>query len=157
MRMIKLTSFIGAAGIAVALASTSLYANGPEHKTVTPVSQKKGAPGFNETVRPVFERAIPNIPGKSLIAVEVTYPPGGKSAPHFHTKSAFIYAHVLSGAIRSQVDDEAAKVYQVGEGFYENPGSHHRVSENASASEPASLLAVFITDPTDTLTIPEQK
>jgi quercetin dioxygenase-like cupin family protein len=154
--MIKLTSFIGAAGIAVAL-STTVYASGPEHKTVAPVSQKKGAPGFDETVRPVFERAIPNIPGKSLIAVEVTYPPGGKSAPHLHTKSAFIYAHVLSGAIRSQVDDEPAKVYQVGEGFYENPGSHHRVSENASASEPASLLAVFITDPTDTLTIPEQK
>ncbi|TIL30452.1 cupin domain-containing protein [Mesorhizobium sp.] len=157
MRMIKLTGFIGSAGIAVALASTTLYANMPGHKTVIPVSQKMGAPGFDETVRPVFERAIPNIPGKSLIAVEVIYPPGGKSAPHFHTKSAFIYAHVLSGAIRSQVDGEPAKVYQVGEGFYENPGSHHRVSENSSATEPASLLAVFITDPTDTLTIPQQQ
>jgi quercetin dioxygenase-like cupin family protein len=156
MRMIELTRFVGAAGIAVALASTTLYADGPEHNMVTPVSQKTGMSGFDETVRPVFERAIPNIPGKSLIAVEVIYPPGGKSAPHFHTKSAFIYAHVLSGAIRSQVDGEPAKVYQVGEGFYENPGSHHRVSENASATEPASLLAVFITDPTDTLTIPQQ-
>jgi quercetin dioxygenase-like cupin family protein len=156
MRMIELTRFIGAAGIAVALVSTALYADGPEHNTVTPVSQKAGTSGFDETVRPVFERAIPNIPGKSLIAVEVIYPPGGKSAPHFHTKSAFIYAHVLSGAIRSQVDGEPAKVYQVGEGFYENPGSHHRVSENASDTEPASLLAVFITDPTDTLTIPQQ-
>jgi quercetin dioxygenase-like cupin family protein len=64
---------------------------------------------------------------------------------------------VLSGAIRSQVDDEPVRVYQTGEGFYENPGSHHRISENASASAPASLLAVFITDPTDTLTIPEAK
>ncbi len=157
MRMIKLTSVIGAAGIALALATTTAFAHGPEHKTETPVAQKKDAPGFDETVRPVFERAIPNIPGKKLIAVEVTYPPGGKSAPHLHSQSAFIYAHVLSGAIRSQVDDEPVRVYQAGEGFYENPGSHHRVSENASASEPASLLAVFITDPTDTLTIPEAK
>lgn len=156
MRMIKLTSAIGAAGIALALTTTA-YAHGPEHKTAVQVAQKKDAPGFDETVRPVFERAIPNIPGKKLIAVEVTYPPGGKSAPHLHSQSAFIYAHVLSGAIRSQVDDEPAKVYQVGEGFYENPGSHHRISENASASAPASLLAVFITDPTDTLTIPEVK
>jgi len=155
--MIKLTSVIGAAGIALALAGTTVSAHGPEHTTETPVTQKKQAPGFDETVRPVFERAIPNIPGKKLIAVEVTYPPGGKSASHLHTKSAFIYAHVLSGAIRSQVDDEPVRVYQVGEGFYENPGSHHRISENASASEPASLLAVFITDPTDTLTIPEVK
>jgi quercetin dioxygenase-like cupin family protein len=157
MRMIKLTSVIGAAGIALALATTTVSAHGPEHKTEAPVAQKKEAPGFDETVRPVFERAIPNVPGKKLIAVEVTYPPGGKSASHFHSQSAFIYAHVLSGAIRSQVDDEPAKVYQVGEGFYENPGSHHRISENASASAPASLLAVFITDPTDTLTIPEVK
>ena len=157
MRMIKLTSSIAAVGIAVTLASTTGHAHGPEHKTAAPVLQEKGAPVFDETVKTVFERAIPNIEGKSLIALEVSYPPGGKLPPHFHAKSAFIYAHVLSGAIRSQVDDESAKVYRVGEGFYENPGSHHRVSENASASEPASLLAVIIVDPTDTLTIPEQK
>jgi quercetin dioxygenase-like cupin family protein len=157
MRTSKLTSVIGAVGIAVALATTTVSAHGPEHKTVAPIAQKKEAPGFDETVRPVFERAIPNVPGKKLIAVEVTYPPGGKSASHFHSKSAFIYAHVLSGAIRSQVDDEPARVYQVGEGFYEDPGLHHRVSENASASQPASLLAVFITDPADTLTTPEVK
>jgi quercetin dioxygenase-like cupin family protein len=157
MRMIKLTSVIGAAGIALALTTTTVSAHGPEHEKTVQVAQTKEAPGFDETVRPVFERAIPNIPGKKLIAVEVTYPPGGKSASHLHSKSAFIYAHVLSGAIRSQVDDEPVRVYQTGEGFYENPGSHHRISENASASAPASLLAVFITDPTDTLTIPEAK
>jgi quercetin dioxygenase-like cupin family protein len=155
--MIKLTSVIGAAGIALALTTTTVSAHGPEHEKTVQVAQTKEAPGFDETVRPVFERAIPNIPGKKLIAVEVTYPPGGKSASHLHSKSAFIYAHVLSGAIRSQVDDEPVRVYQTGEGFYENPGSHHRISENASASAPASLLAVFITDPTDTLTIPEAK
>ena len=157
MRMIKLTSAIGAAGIALALTTTTAYAHGPEHKTAAQVAQKKDAPGFDETVRPVFERAIPNIPGKKLIAVEVTYPPAGKSAPHLHSQSAFIYAHVLSGAIRSQVDDEPAKVYQAGEGFYENPGSHHRVSENASATGPAKLLAVFVADPGETLVVPEQK
>ena len=111
-----------------------------------------------EQVKPVFEHAIPNIPGKSLIALVVTYPPGGKSLSHLHAGSAFIYAHVLSGAIRSQVNDEPAKVYRVGEGFYEVPGSHHRVSENASDREPASLLAVFVVDSKDNpLTIPAQK
>jgi quercetin dioxygenase-like cupin family protein len=111
-----------------------------------------------EQVSTVFERAIPNIPGKSLIAFVVTYPAGGKSLPHRHAGSAFIYAHVLSGAIRSQVDDEPAKVYRVGEGFYEVPGSHHRVSENASDREPASLLAVFVVDSNDNLaTIPDEK
>ena len=111
-----------------------------------------------EQVRPVFEHPIPNIQGKSLIALVVTYPPGGRSPSHHHAKSAFIYAHVLSGAIRSQVGNQPAKVYRVGEGFHEVPGSPHRVSENASPSEPASLLAVFVIDSEDNpLTTPDQQ
>ena len=102
-----------------------------------------------EQVTTVFQHAIPNIAGKSLVAVVVTYPPGGKSPSHRHAGSAFVYAHVLSGAIRSQVDDEPIKVYRVGEGFYEVPGSHHRVSENASKHEAASLLAIFVVDSND--------
>ena len=106
----------------------------------------------------VFDHVIPNIEGKSMVAVLVKYPPGGKSPAHHHARSAFIYAHVLSGAIRSQVGDEPAKVYQAGEGFYELPGSHHRLSENASDREPASLLAVFVLDSKDRpLTTPDQK
>jgi quercetin dioxygenase-like cupin family protein len=109
-------------------------------------------------VKVVFERAIPNIEGKNMVAVIVSYPPGGRSAAHHHAPSAFIYAHVLSGAIRSQVDDEPAKVYRAGEGFYEAPGSHHRLSENASDRDPASLLAVFVVDSKYTpLTIPDEK
>src|SRR5215467_5674081 len=103
-------------------------------------------PQNGEQVKLVFEHAIPNIQGKSMVAVVVTYPPGGKSEAHHHARSAFIYARVLSGAIRSQVGDEPAKVYQVGEGFYETPGSHHAISENASDKNSASLLAVFIVD-----------
>jgi quercetin dioxygenase-like cupin family protein len=111
-----------------------------------------------EQVKPVFEHAIANIEGKSMVAVIVTYPPGAKSLAHHHAQSAFIYAYVLSGAIRSQVGTEPAKVYQVGEGFYEVPGSHHRISENASNSESASLLAIFVVDSKDKpLTTPDQK
>lgn len=39
-----------------------------------------------------------------------------------------------------------AKVYKAGESFFEPPGSEHLVSENASATEPASLFAVFTAD-----------
>ena len=111
-----------------------------------------------EQVKPVFEHIIPNAQGKSMVAVIVSYPPGGKSPAHHHAQSAFIYAYVLSGAIRSQVGDEPAKVYRIGEGFYEVPGSHHGISENASDKEPASLLAVFVVDSNDNpLTTPDQK
>ncbi|UWZ85227.1 cupin domain-containing protein [Occallatibacter riparius] len=111
-----------------------------------------------EQVKPVFEQAIPNAQGKSMIAVIVNYPPGGRSPAHHHAQSAFIYAYVLSGAVRSQVGDEAAKVYRAGESFCEYPGAHHRISENASDKEPASLLAVFVVDSKDKpLTIPDRK
>ena len=117
-----------------------------------------GRAPHSDDVKIVFERAIPNIEGKRMVAVVVTYPPGGGSPAHHHAPSAFIYAHVLSGAIRSQVDNAPAKVYHVGEGFYELPGAHHRVSENASDRDPASLLAVFVVDSKDTpLTIPDKK
>ncbi len=110
------------------------------------------------TATPAFKGAIPNIPGKSLIAVVVEYPPGGKSPSHHHAASAFIYAHVLAGAVRSQVDDQPVKVYRAGEGWSENPGAHHRVSENASATEPAKLLAVFVVDSSEnTLTTPDPR
>ena len=111
-----------------------------------------------ETVTPQFNHALPNAPGKSLIAVTVDYPPAAKSGPHTHAKSAFIYGYVVSGAIRSQVDDQPAKVYRAGEAFYEMPGAHHRVSENASDSEPARLLAVFVVDSNDSpLTTPDSR
>jgi quercetin dioxygenase-like cupin family protein len=94
---------------------------------------------------PVFSEALPNVPGKRLSVVRVTYQPGAKSSSHAHAGS--VYAYVLSGKIRSEVSTLGpAKVYAAGEGFFEAPGSVHRVSENASDSEPASLLAIFVAD-----------
>jgi len=110
-----------------------------------------------EQVKVVFQHVIPNAAGKSMVAVVVTYPPGGKSPAHHHAPSSFIYAYVLSGAIRSQIGHDPARVYKAGESFYEVPGSYHRKSENASDSVPASLLAVFVVDSKDTtLTIPDE-
>ena len=101
------------------------------------------------TVTPAFQHQIPNIPGKTLTAAVVSYKPGGASPSHTHAKSAFVWAYVLSGSIRSQVDDGPARVYHAGESWYEDPGAHHKVSENASKTKPASLLAVFVADSDD--------
>jgi quercetin dioxygenase-like cupin family protein len=96
-------------------------------------------------LKPVMTEKLPNVPGKSITAVVVSYAPGGKSPAHHHAGSVFAY--VLSGAIRSQNSATGpAKVYQAGQSFFEPPGSEHLISENASATEPASLLAVFVAD-----------
>jgi quercetin dioxygenase-like cupin family protein len=98
-----------------------------------------------DQVKAVLSEKLPNVPGQSLTAVVVNYAPGGKSPSHHHAGSVFAY--VLSGAIRSENSATGpARVYKAGESFFEPPGSEHLVSENASASEPASLLAVFVAD-----------
>ena len=94
----------------------------------------------------VFDQALPNVPGKSMKGVLVEYGPGGSSPAHIHAPSAFIYATVLEGFIRSQVNDDPVKVYKAGESFSEMPGDRHSVSENGSETEPAKLLAVFVVD-----------
>lgn len=112
---------------------------------------------LHETVTPAFQSTIPNIHGKSIVTAVVEYPPGAKSPSHHHASSAFVYAYVLSGAVRSQVNEGPARVYRTGESFSEAPGAHHAVSENASDTEPARLLAVFILDTGDhPLTTPDQ-
>jgi quercetin dioxygenase-like cupin family protein len=99
----------------------------------------------------VYDHVLPNVPGKSVRGVLVEYAPGGTSPAHLHPKSAFIYATVLEGAIRSQVNDEPVKTYHAGESFSEMPGDRHSVSENASTTEPARLLAVFVVDTNETV------
>jgi quercetin dioxygenase-like cupin family protein len=122
--------------VAGALIAPAAHAEPPQH------------PGQNPVVRTVFDQAT-NLPGKSLQAVTVSYPPGAKSAAHHHAKSAFIMAYVVSGAIRSQLEGEPARVYHAGDTWSEAPGAHHTISENASATEPAELLAVFLLDTGD--------
>ena len=111
-------------------------------------AEETNAPLFKVTQ--IFDRELPNVPGKSMRAVLVEYGPGASSPSHRHPASAFIYATVLEGEIRSQVNDDPAHVYKAGEAWTEQPGDHHKVSANASATKPARLLAIFVVDTSET-------
>lgn len=104
----------------------------------------------DDKVTVVYDQPLPNVPGKSMKGVIVEYEPGGTSPAHTHPDSAFIYATVLEGAIRSQVNDGPVVTYHAGENFSEFPGDHHGVSENASKTQRARLLAVFVVDTDET-------
>ncbi|NIJ32190.1 cupin domain-containing protein [Sphingomonas oligoaromativorans] len=109
----------------------------------------------NAKVTLVYQHVLPNVPGKSIKGVLVEYGPGGSSPGHTHARSAFIYATVLEGAIRSQVNNGPVTTYTAGQSFSEMPGDRHGVSANASATKPAKLLAVFVVDTNEKeLTIP---
>ena len=109
----------------------------------------------NAKVTLVYQHELPNCPGKRIKGVLVEYGPGGYSPGHTHAKSAFIYATVLEGAIRSQVNDGPVTTYKAGQSFSELPGERHSVSANASKTKPAKLLAAFVLDTNERdLTIP---
>jgi quercetin dioxygenase-like cupin family protein len=96
----------------------------------------------NAKVTLVYEHELPNVPGKSLRAVLVEYGPGGGSPSHRHPSSAFIYARVLEGAIRSKVNEAPERTYQAGESWIEQPGDHHQVSPcHPSVSDRSGLTA----------------
>ena len=95
---------------------------------------------------PLFNGPIPNIPGKSVYAGEVNYKPGEATVAHTHDPSSFIFAYVVSGAIESKVNDGETRVYHAGESFTESPGAIHAICRNASQTEPAKMLVVFVLD-----------
>jgi quercetin dioxygenase-like cupin family protein len=120
-----------------------------------------GGAGLLRTVRAngaghdhtVFSAQLPNVPGKTLTAIVVEYGPGGSSQAHRLAGSVFAY--VLSGQIRSENSATGpSRVYRAGETFFEPPGSTHLVSANASDTDPASLLAIFVADDHAQLTQP---
>ena len=101
--------------------------------------------GLSDEEKLVMTEMLPNVPGKRITVTVVSYAPGQKSDLHHHPGS--VVAYVLSGAIRSENSATGpVKVYKAGESFFEPPGSRHLVSENASAKEPARLLAVHVAD-----------
>lgn len=104
---------------------------------------KAQAKDVGDDVKPAITTKLPNVPGESLSAVLVSYPPDSKSGAQRHAGSVFAY--VVSGKVRSKNSATGStRVYFAGESFFEPPGGEHLISENASAREPASLLAIFI-------------
>ncbi len=105
-----------------------------------------------EALTPLIAQALPNVPGKTFTSAVVEFPPGARAAPHRHG-DAFIYAYVLDGAVRSQVDDSPVTEYRRGQNWVEQPGAHHVLTENTSQTEPAKLLVVFVSNTGDSLKV----
>jgi quercetin dioxygenase-like cupin family protein len=97
-----------------------------------------------DKVEPIASYPLPNVPGKRVTIVRVFYGPGGFSRPHRHAGS--VTAYITKGEIRSQLGGGPVETFGVGQSFFEPPGATHLVSANASTTEPAELIAVFVAD-----------
>lgn len=100
----------------------------------------------NDRVRTVMSQALPALNGDHLKAflLEVRYAPGEASTPHSHPCA--VVGYVVEGSIRTQMQGEPEVTYKAGQSFYEAPNGIHLVSANASATEPAKLLAYLVCD-----------
>jgi quercetin dioxygenase-like cupin family protein len=97
-----------------------------------------------DTVEPIGSYALPNVPGQRVTIVRVFYGPGGFTRAHRHAGS--VTAYITRGEIRSQLGGGPVETFKVGQSFFEPPGATHLVSANASNTESAELIAVFVAD-----------
>ena len=99
---------------------------------------------------PLVTQALPHDPGLRLTAVEVVLAPGAKVASHHHAGTVFAY--VLAGTVRSQLNGGEIVEYHPGQSWIEPSGTRHTLTANPSGSVPARFLATFVAPPGARLT-----
>jgi quercetin dioxygenase-like cupin family protein len=103
-------------------------------------------------VTPLFAKDLPEFQGREGVMILVEYPPGASDPIHRHNAHAFVY--VLEGSVIMQVKGGAPVTLHPGESFYEAPNDIHLVARNASKTEPAKFLVVFVKDKGAQIVIP---
>src|SRR3954463_5790761 len=135
---------VGGAGRALAIGKALPVTMDTISGALSPLCATAAESSPLDKVEPIASYALPNVPGKRVTIVRVFYGPGGFSRPHRHAGS--VTAFVTKGEIRSQLGGGPAETFAVGQSFFEPPGATHLVSANASTTEPAELIAVFVAD-----------
>lgn len=95
-------------------------------------------------VTPLSCEPLADVPGKVVTTLRVDFPPHGFTPAHRHPGA--VTAFVVHGAVRSQMQGLPAHTYTAGQTWFEPTGELHLFAENSSATEPAQLLAVIVSD-----------
>jgi quercetin dioxygenase-like cupin family protein len=93
----------------------------------------------------ILTQPLPADVGSEARVLTVEYPPGASTAAHHHDGA--IFAYVAQGAVITALDDGPEQRFEAGQAWYERPGQIHRVSRNASTTQPARLVVFFLTQP----------
>jgi quercetin dioxygenase-like cupin family protein len=138
-------------GMSVLLLSAALWMG---HKVFANIAAQAAEGSGERKVRTTLTQDLPRLDGGRLKAtvVEVTYAPGAYSPAHSHPCP--VIGYVASGELRTQVKGSTEVTYKAGEGFYEPPNGMHLISANASQTEPAKLVAIFLCDHDAELSMP---
>jgi quercetin dioxygenase-like cupin family protein len=93
-------------------------------------------------VAPLMQKDLADVPGKEMVMITVTYPPGAVEHIHRHNAHAFVY--VLEGSVIEGVRGGKEVTLKPGQTFYEGPNDVHTVGRNASTTTPARFLVVLL-------------
>lgn len=93
-------------------------------------------------VTPLMTQALSDQPGKEVLMLTVTYPPGAVDPVHRHDAHGFIY--VLEGSIVMGVRGGKPVTLKPGQTFYEGPDDVHTVGRNASKTKPAKFVVFLL-------------
>ena len=105
-----------------------------------------------ERASQVMSQLLPDIPGKQVVILAITYPPGYSGAVHRHNAHAFAY--VLEGSVVMGLNDGTPVTLTPGQTFYEGPKDIHTISRNASRTKPAKFLVFLIKNKNEPITLP---
>ncbi|MEU6515343.1 cupin domain-containing protein [Streptomyces sp. NPDC046978] len=146
----RITGGVLAAGIAATAIACSTAADRTPATAQAAPAAAVASPRPTETLTPILEQPLTNVNGKTFTSAIVDFPPGSHALPHRHG-AAFVYAYVLEGTVRSRLAGQQAHEYHQGQYWVEPPGAHHVLTENTSATKPAKLLVIFISNTGDRL------
>lgn len=119
--------------------------DGIHHHAEQHVENPSGSAARPRTVvTPVSCEKLPDVPGRSVTTLHVAFPPDAYTGPHRHPGS--LTAYVLTGTVRSRMAGGPAVTYPAGGTWFEPAMALHAFAENASATEPAELLATIVAD-----------
>ncbi len=90
----------------------------------------------------LLQTNLEDLPGREGVMLTVEYAPGHSSPKHRHNAHTFVY--VLEGSVIMQVEGGEKVTLKAGDAFYETPDDIHVVSQNASKTETAKILVVFV-------------
>lgn len=97
---------------------------------------------FAANAEMLLQKVLPESPDQEVMMLTVAYPPGDASPVHRHNAHTLVY--VLEGNVVMQVEGGEPVTLGPGETFYESPDDVHSVSRNASSTEAAKILVVFV-------------
>ena len=111
----------------------------------------------------IFARALADVPGRSLVVVALEFQPKAREKPvspgqclgHRHPGSTYVY--VTKGTLRLGISGQSVQLVHAGESFFEPPGALHTVAESASATDPASAVAVLLVPDRAPILIPNDE